>query len=642
MQTRRTVCSRDCYDTCALIAYLDEQGQLKKVIGDPSSPITRGFVCPRGAKDAQRVYTGRVLHPQVRTAPEPGREFRQVDWEEALKTVTGKLKSTLLQHGPGSVLLLDYAGNIGLKSTFSHRLWNALGVTRTDGALCSVSGQTGLAIHYGSSHGLQPEEVLEKDLIVFWGFNAPVSAPHIWYLAMQARKQRGAKIVVIDPRRSEAAKDADIWLRPRPGGDTAIVGGIINFLVNNDHMDRYFLNNETVGYDEMKEISLKWTPQRVEKESGVSPEQVESVAQLYAKNLDSATMIGIGLQKTHNGADLVRTISYIPTVLGHHRGFFYSNGKAYYVDERYLSGASRCPSTAKTVSQVDLGHILCEEDFRFVFIYNMNPLLTVPNQQALRKAFRRRSMFVVVHDTHWTRTADYADVVLPAATFFEKSDIVVPWTHRYARKSSAVIPPLGESREEVWLMQQLARGLGLEKEAPWLFEDPWKALEKAFEGAILEGSFDELMDGKMITLRAKPPERYNTLSGKIQFEPLPRHLPLRPGPGEFVLLHSAVRNYTSTQFTEVYGPIPPEVTVNPVDAQRLRIGEGDVIVLSNELGRIRLRARLSDDVPTGVLWCPRQLEDLDGISMNVLTSGQPQSIGGGPTFNSTLVRINFK
>lgn len=642
------MCPRDCYDTCSLVVRVGDDGKIQSVGGDLSHPMTHGFVCPRGKKDPEHVYANRVLFPHVRAGSKPGRDFRRASWDEALDLVAEKLSRALEAHGKDSVLLLDYAGYTGLtSSSFAHRLWNALGAPRTDYALCSTSGHEGLALHYGKSYGIQPEELLEKDLIVFWEFNAPVSSPHLWALARMARKERGARIIAVDPWQSECARGADLWIAPRPGSEVALAMGVCRTLIEKGRVDKRFIERVTRGFPVLREEALTWTTKRVRKETGIPAASLEELAAAYAGSRKSATMIGIGLQKSENGADKVRAVSLIPALLGLHRGYYYSNKKAYMVDSAYLSGESLSEKKGEIVSQVALSDAVRRGRFAFLFVYSMNPALTLPGQKAFREGLGKSSVFLTLHDTHWTETADWADIVLPAATFFEKEDLVLPWSHRYVRLSQKAIEPLGESKSEVGVMTELARKLGLAQE--WLYEDPWLAMRKAFEGALAEGTFDDLMAGKSLPLKERPRNEYQTPSGKIEFasgkgrelgiDPLPRHMPLARKPGEFVLLNSASRNYTNTQFREIYGPIPQVVMVNPRDAKSLGIAEGDPVALENELGSIRLSAKLSPHVPEGVLCSPRLLVDLDGRPMNEITSSAPQPLGSGSTFNSTLVTL---
>lgn len=639
-----TVCARDCYDTCALVATLDESGRLLSITGDPDHPITQGFPCPRSAKDPQRLTTNRITTPHVRQ----GTSFTPISWDDALDLIVHKLQNTLTMYGPSAALSLVYAGNCGLLTgTFSQRLWHALGVTQTDSALCTKSGHTGLALHYGESYGLTPDELPTQKLIVFWGFNAAVSAPHIWALARKARQDNGAQIVVIDPIRTKTAEQADRWIRPRPASDIALAYGVINALFERDAVNWDFLRTWTLGVDALQTEARKWTPAAVEQTTGVAEASLRQLVELYATQRPSATMIGIGLQKRDYGADYVRAIAFIPPLLGLHRGFFYSNGKLFPINDAVLSGEALTATPSPITSQVGLAETVNQGQFKFITIMCMNPARTLPNQQVFRAGLRREDVFVVVHDTHWTTTTEYADVVLPAPTYLEKDDLVLSWSHPYVRLSPQVVEPVTDSRSEVWVMQALARRLG--RREPYLYEDPWPVLATMFADAFLDGDFQDLRAGRLLTLKRKAPDRYPTASGKFEFfstravvngfDPLPHQPEISVETGAFVLLTSATPNYTSTQFQDIYGPIPAVVQMHPRDAARLAIADGQVINLSNAYGTMQMIAAISENVPEGVLWAPRQSEDAHGMAQNSLMTSIPQAIGKGPRFNSTTVTV---
>jgi anaerobic selenocysteine-containing dehydrogenase len=645
MKEVRTVCARDCYDACGLIVGVDETGRVVSVKGDPDHPHTRGLTCPRAAKDPERLYKDRVKRPSLKR----GDTFQEISWEEGLSLLSERLSGVLAKYGPEAVLYLDYAGNTGLLTQiFPRRLWRALGATRTDLALCSKSGHAALAMHYGAGYGVTPPELLSMALIVFWGFNAAVSAPHLWALARKTRNARGTRIVVIDPVRTRTAGEADLWIQPRPGSDVALAYGIIRHLIEREHLDRDFIAEWTVGFDALRKEAGQWTPERAEGITGVSPKQLEALGEAYGEVNPSATLIGIGLQKCDRGADQVRAASFIPALLGRHRGFFYSNGDASFLRISPLSGEDRAKRPGRVVSQVAIPEYVREGAFKLIYVSGMNPALTLPNQNAFREGLSRRDVFVAVHETHWTQTARMADLVLPAPGFLEKEDLVIPWSHDLVRLSPRAVSPVTDSRSEIRVMQELAKRLGLKEE--WLYQEPWEAVGVALEGALGDGDFESVRAGRGVRLRAKPKERYSTPSGKVEFwssraeemglDPLPKQVPLA-GEGEaFGIITSATPEYTHTQFQEVYGPIPAKVLMNPEDAKRLRIEDGDRVALSNDLGRVTMGTEISDRVPVGVLWSPRQSEGLAGGALNSLMSSKPQEIGQGPRFNSTRVRVS--
>jgi anaerobic selenocysteine-containing dehydrogenase len=660
MKQITTVCPRDCYDTCALIATLDESGQIVSVRGDPTHPLTRGLTCPRAAADPKHLVQNRVQAPYLLQNPKVHRrgaedtEITAVSWEQALDDVAHKLSETLQRWGPEAVLYLTYSGNTGLLTLdIPQRLWNALGATQTDLALCSKSGSLGLVLHYGARYGVRPEELAETGLIVFWGFNAAVSSLHLWALAREARQHHGARIVAVDPRRSETAAGADLWIQPRPGSDVALAYGLINLWLESGAADLEFIAQWTRGFEMLRAEASQWTPERVQEVTSVPQEQLRQLADEYAQHKPAATMIGIGLQKCDHGADQVRAVSFIPAVLAQHRGFYFSNSEAFHINWDLLSGRALTEKRPPIVQQVALSSLLRDGQFKFVYISGMNPAVTLPNTGAFTAGLSRQDVFAVVHETHWTETARYADLVLPAPTYLEKEDLVPPWSHNCLQLSPQVVQPVTDSRSEVWVMQELARRLGLTQE--WLYQDSWEivkqALQEAFEYDLTPtpgrgAAWDDLRAGRRLRLQSQPKEHYATPSGRIEFDstlavemgfsalPLQAPLPERQ-PDEFILLNSASAKYTSSQFQEVYGAIPAVVVINPCDAQRLGLSEGMAVQVSTDLAVAEAKASISDAAPEGIAWSPRQW-----AGQNTLLSSQPQEIGHGPRFNSTRVQIS--
>lgn len=639
------MCARDCPDACFLDVEVRD-GVVVSVRASKENPVTAGITCPRALGDPQRLYSmDRVLNPYVRETQERQR-FKLSTWDGALDLVARRLRETLDTSGPESVLLLDYYGNTGLLSSgFSRRLWTALGATRTDGAVCSASGHAALGLHYGLSYGVEPEALLDRKIIVFWGFNAKNSSPHTWALAQRARRENDAAIVVVDPRRSESTSMADLWLYPAPGSDVALCYGLARHLIVGGHVDEGFIERHCAGYEAYAEEAMGWTPERVEAVTGVSWKGVESLVDALVEYGDPVFMMGIGLNKSLQGAESVRAVSLIPALLGESRGFYYTNSRGRYLSGD-LEGRTLTSAAPRVVSQISVGDRLKAGEYRFVYVQGMNPVLTLPDSGIIAAGLTREDVFLVVHDTHLTETCRLADVVLPAATYLEKDDIVLSDSHPYVRKACRAVEPWGRSRSEIWVMRELARRLDVGEE--WVYDDPWAEAGRVLEDAFTGGGYRDLLDGSTVRLRMRPLDEYQTPSGRIEFfstaawdgvSPLPAQMALSRVSDEYVLISSSLPKYTHTQFRDVYGEIPLRVWVNPVDAERHGIDDGSEVTLFNENGRLSLTAVVTDNVPRGILWAPRQLVDGEGNLQNSLTRGVPQPIGGGPGFNSTKVRI---
>jgi anaerobic selenocysteine-containing dehydrogenase len=640
----KTVCHRDCPDTCFVDAIV-ENDRIISTRGSKDSPITQGFLCPRGLGDPKRVYSEeRILFPHITD----GNEFRRVSWSEALELVANRLASVLENYGNESVLLYDYPGNQGCLSwQYSQRLWRALGATVTDGALCSASGHAGIGLHYGLTYGLGFEEVLDCGAVLFWGNNVRVSSPHLWVLSLRARKEKGTTLVSIDPRKSETSESSDLWVNLRPGSDVALFYGVARCLIEHGKLAEKFIEEWTIGCDKLEEEVKNWTRKSVEKATNLRWEKVEELCDVLVEKPPIAFMIGLGLNKSSYGAEAARAVSLLPALLGRHRGFHYSDSNGRFIDWSYVNGSKMSDKTSKVVQQVSLGLSLNTGQFNFVFIKGSNPASTLPNQDAVRKGLQKEDVFVVVHETHWTETAKLADVVLPAATYLEKSDLNFSDHHLYTRLSMKAIEPLGECKHEIWVMQQLAERLGCRES--WLYEDPWQALEKAMMTAFENGRFDDLLKGVILKLRQRPINEYQTPSGKIELfssraleigaSPLPVQLPLDEDEGWFTLLNSSLPRWTHSQFRDVYGPIPEVVWISPADADSFGIRSGDDITLFNELGTLVVEAIVTEKVSKRVLWSPRPLTGKNGVPLNGLASDNPQTLGRGPRLNSIRVKI---
>jgi anaerobic selenocysteine-containing dehydrogenase len=641
----KTMCARDCPDACWLDVTVDNDSIIK-VEASTDNPVTNGLTCPRALGDSERTKSmDRVMYPYVRKdASSPG--FTKVSWDDAIDLVTSKLRQTIEEHGRESVLLIDYAGNCGvISSGYSKRLWNALGVTMTDYTICSASGHAGLHLHYGVSYGCQPQEIGSKKTIVFWGFNAKNSSPHQWALAAMARRENNAEIVVVDPRKSATALLSDQWIGPKPGTDVALAYGIAHYLITNELVDIDFIKSHTHGYEAYRDEALKWTPDRVENVTGINWDDITRVCKMLTENGPSVFMIGLGLNKSMTGAESCRAVSLLPALLGQHRGIYYTNPSGRYIGGD-STGSGLTTKKPKVVSMISLGERLAAGDFRFVYVFGMNPAMTLPDSRKVVQGFQRPDVFLVVHDSHITETTNLADVTLPAATYLEKDDIYTSDSHPYVRMGRRAIWPVAESIDEHLLMKVMAEKLGVKE--PWVYADPWEEMSKGFKDAFKDGSFSDLMEGKGLQLRHRPLDYYPTGTGKMEFSStsspegvsaLPVQMEIPVEKGEFIMLNSAVPNYTHTQFTEVYGDVPCMAWINPDDVEEMGLDPDAKATLYNDLGEFIVDLKPTKQVSKGVIWCPREAIDSEGNHQNGLSHGTPQLLGGGPMFNTVKVRV---
>lgn len=632
-------CPRDCYDTCFFKLVKENE---RKYLEPIEVPFGVKSGCPRALKDFERaMHKSRVLYPHI-AVKKCQRNFKKVPWDAAIKIVSEKLKQTLSEYGPEKVLLVDYAGNMGLLSRhYPQRLWYYLKISRTDYSLCDGSGDEAIKLHYGSTYGANIKEMYNSKLLVYWGFNPSLTSLHNFKIATELKKVKGVKIITIDVLKTLTSKISDLWLRPRPGTDTILALGVANYLIENGLIDKNFIRSQTIGFKEFSEHVKRFDLKHVSHETGVPVNKIVKFCEFYWEFKPSIIFIGYGLQRRMGGGEAARAISLLPALIGLHRGFYYSNTDGSLIDIGFLRG-SHLGKPSRVIPQSMLGSYLEKGDFKFVYVFLTNPAASYPNAGAIKKGLCRDDVFVVVHDTHWGDTACLADVVLPAPTYLEKFDIVRGYWHDHIAYSIKVMDTMGESKSEIEVAKLIAKGLGLDTSK--IFGNVNEVLKKTLGQEILE----ELREKGYSKLPYRSLSEYQTPSGKIEFysstafkngkNPLPMPVKEEKTEYPFNLITSSDVKYTNSQFTEVYGMPEPCVFINPVDAKELGVVSNDVVEVESIYDSVKLKVAISDVVPPKVVLALKQTISLDGKRINVLTRDMP-SEHGGATINSTRVRI---
>jgi molybdopterin guanine dinucleotide-containing S/N-oxide reductase-like protein len=482
------VCSHDCPDSCAVLVTVNSEGRAIKVEGDPSHPVTQGFLCGKVAKYLDRVYSPqRILHPLRRKAGIPkgplvkGREleaFERVSWDDALDAIAEKLVEIAAEHGPESILPYSYAGTIGLLGygSMDRRFFHRLGASQLDRTICAEAGGQAWKLVYGKKLGTPNEDFPHSRLIIAWGANIHGTNIHLWPFVEQARRN-GARFIVIDPYRTRTAGLADWHIAIRPGTDVALALGMMHVILRDGLEDRAYIEEMTHGFAELRERVQEYTPERVAAWTGLTVSEVEQLAREYATAQPSVIRMNYGVQRSENGGTAVRAIAMLPALTGawRHRGggaqlstsgAFKWNEQA--IQRPDLMQASPLGRLARVVNMSRLGHALTElgdapEDgprVHALFVYNSNAAAVAPNQNVVRRGLERPDLFTVVHEQFMTDTTDYADHILPATSFLEHTDIQGAYGHYYVQQSTQAIAPLGEARSNVWLFSQLAQRMG--------------------------------------------------------------------------------------------------------------------------------------------------------------------------------------
>ncbi|WP_232054711.1 molybdopterin-dependent oxidoreductase [Thermococcus sp. 2319x1] len=627
-----SVCMRDCYDTCAIISELRD-GKLF-VRGNPDHPITRGFLCQKGALLPKWFHSEeRLKKPLMRETLED--KFREVEWDEAIKVVAEKLKETIESYGSESVLVYNYAGDRGVVNyAFPLRLFHYLNTAMLDYGICDRAGQEALKDVYGSAVGMDPEELKNQKLIVYWGINPLWTNLHGFMLA----KKHNLEKWVVDVIRTETAKRSEKFFQIRPNTDALFALGIAKVIVENELYDKDFVRENVYGFEGFAEYLKKINLDFVSEETGIEKERIEEFAFEYSEKR-GIIHIGYGFQRSLNGGEAVRAISILPALVGHKFGFIYDMKT---IDKSYAEGAFLRTKPVKGIPQMKLAEYIERGEIKFLYIYNANPLASLPNQNRLRKAIMENDVFVVTHDIFLTDTALYSHVVLPANTFFERFDIADSYYHRYVALNEPVTRLYGKSNSEVARM--LAKAMGIEN--PYLYESDEEVVRKVLEMNGL--SLEELKKKGFAKVEAKG-RKYDTPSGKIEFysqralrrglSPFPKYKPLK---GKGLQLLSPTWKLTITsQYHNTYNIIDPHLYINPKDAQARGIKENDEVEVFNEYGKIKTVAKISEDVPEGVVILYKAFwVRLLGWNVNFLTSDETvEKYGNASAFHSTWVEV---
>ncbi|WP_297092500.1 molybdopterin-dependent oxidoreductase [Thermococcus sp.] len=630
-----SVCMRDCYDTCSMVSELKD-GRLG-IKGSAEHPVTAGFLCPKGALLPKWFHAeDRLKRPLVRVGERGSGEFRETGWDEAVGIVAKKLRATIEEYGSESVLVYQYAGDRGVVNyAFPLRLFHHLNTAMLDYGICDRAGQEALRDVYGTAIGMDPEGLKEQRLIVYWGINAFWTNLHGFMLA----KRYNLEIWTVDVVRTETAKRSDRFFQVRPGTDVLLALGVAKVIIEENLYDRAFVRENVYGFEEFKNYVKTLSLDYVSRETGLSVEQIEEFAEEYAEKR-GIIHIGYGFQRSLAGGEAVRAIAILPALVGHRFGFIYDMKT---IDKSYAEGAFLRTKPTRRIPQMKLAEYIERGEVKFIYIYNSNPLASLPNQNRLRKALRENDVFVVTHDIFLTDTALYSDVVLPANTFFERLDIADSYYHRHVALNEPVARLYGKSNSEVTRL--LAKALGID--SSYLYESDEEVIRKVLE---LNGlSWDKLKRKGFVKVPEKA-KRWETPSGKIEFystraverglSPFPEYRRFE-GKYPLRLLTPTHRMTITSQYHNTHGMIDPNLHINPADAGERGIRDGDAVEVFNDNGRIRTRARLSDDVPPGVVLLYKAFwARLLGWNANFLTADETvEKYGNASAYHSTWVDV---
>lgn len=668
-------CQHDCPDTCGWEVTV-ERGRAVKLRGRESHPASGGELCPKVNRYLDRVYGDqRVLTPLLRAGPKGEGTFVPISWAEALDRIASRFGSIIDQHGPSAIVPFTSAGNQGaLAMFFGDRFWNRLGATRLTGALCGSVAVAGLEATNGTAASLDPAEIGHARLIILWATNTRLTNRHLWRTIESAR-EGGAQLVVVDPVRTATADLADWHVQPRPGTDVALMLAMIHVLVRDGLVDRSWVDEHTVGFDELQAAAAAWTPRRAEDECGVPADDIERLARVYGTVRPAAIRTLIGAEHHEHGAMFFRTLACLPALVGAWSDRGGGLALSVYpwttrpIDLERLRGDHLASAPRRELPLPAVATWLADEHLEppveALVVVGSNPAVSVPDVDALRRALRRESLFTIVHEQFLTDTAKFADIVLPATTAIEAHDIVPGYGHLWIGWNEPAIAPVGECVSNAELHRRLARAMGFGDAE--LFEDDLDVLA----GVLSPDDLSTLRtDG---WLRAPYPDDgrphghggFTTPSGKVELASptlatlgLPR-LPnfdtaressasaavVERHPFQLLTPKRHIR-FLNTGYAHLPHHGPPEggprLEIHPDDAAGLGLDDGAVARVHNDRGSLSLRVSLSDRLPRRVVavpwgWWADHHEDDNPA--NVLTSAAPTDWGGGVALSSTMVAI---
>ncbi len=637
----RTTCPRDCYDACGIVVKTSADGVIN-VVGDPDHHISRGALCGKcsiGYNGVWRDPDRRLTRPLRRAGPKAKGRFQPVSWDEALGDIAHRLNTIRSEDGASAILHTHYTGTCSLiAGSFPLRFFNRMGATEVDpDTVCNKAGHAALQLMYGeSTRGFDPRTIDGSHCVMIWGANPSASAPHVhqyWLGETSVPK------IVVDPIRHETAAAADIHLQLYPGTDCALAFAMLHVIAAAGRVDRSFLATHALGWEEIEsqlpECSLAWG----EAMTGVPAHLIEDAALLYATG-PSLLWMGQGFQRQTFGGNAMRAVALLPAATGnlgrYGAGFLYLNGwDTRGVDAGYLTAAHLKPKSAQTISHMDLAGRLESPETKALVTWNNNIAVSSPEQQRLRRALQRENLLQITLDLFQTETANYADYVLPAASFLEFDDVVLSYFNASISAQAKAVAPLGEALPNQEIFRRLAEAMGLTD--PELFETDADMIATLLDQAKPGLTFEALSEVGTIEYPAEPVvqfERhdYRTPSGKIELAGgafikagLPRapfpSAEARPVDGELRLLSPASKWLMNSSFgndPKVLKQLgEDQAFMHPDEAHARGLEDGTRVKLGNQTGALTLRLTVSAEVPMGVVLAHKSRWTANGTASNV-------------------------
>ena len=667
-------CPHDCPDTCSLLTTVQD-GVAIKVQGNPNHPLTDGVLCTKVSRYTERTYhPDRLLYPMKRVGPKGSGQFQQVSWDAALSDIATRLNAIADKH-PERILPYSYAGTMGMVQgeSIAMRFFNLLGAAKLDRTICSSAGGEALAQTFGSKVGMKVQHFAESKLILIWGSNVITSSVHFWRIAQEA-KRHGAKLVCIDPRRTETADKCDVHLALNPGTDAALALALMHELITHDWLDHDYIQNHTVGFEALRERALQWPPERAGEVCGLKAEDIRQLAHDYAHTKPAAIRLNYGVQRSRGGGNAVRAVACLPALTGawrHRAGgvVLSASGHALHNGVALQRPDLHTHVTAPLINMSTIGDALNTQGLvEALVVYNSNPVAVAPESAKVVKGFAREDLFTVVLEHFMTDTADHADYVLPATTQLEHWDIHNSYGHTDMVLNRPAIAPMGEAKTNTQIFRELASRMGMDN--PLLQEDDESLCRLALQNprnlqSAAPVTWDALLkDGFAHWPVADAPFAqggFPTASGKCEFfserlaaqglDGLPDYLPnYEPANAQatypLAMISPPARNFLNSSFVNVKSlrdmEGEPLLEIHPDDAATRQVKDGAMVRVFNDRGSYQCKAQISTRAQVGMvvglgIWW-RKL-GTDGKNVNELTSQRLTDMGRAPVFYDCAVQV---
>ncbi len=687
IEHRPSVCPHDCPSTCALDVEVVDGKTIGRVHGAKDQTYTAGVICAKVARYAERIHhPERLLYPLKRTGPKGSGQFVRISWDEALEEIAARFLSAEREFGSQSIWLNYYAGTMGkVMRDGVNRLAHAKKYSRHNGTICINLAWPGVLAGTGKIMGPDPREMAKSDCVVLWGTNAVATQVNVMTHALRARKERGAKIIVVDVYNNDTMKQADMPIILKPGTDAALACALMHVLFRDGYADWDYLEKYTDAPHELQAHLQTRDPHWASQITGLSVEEIEAFAKLIGETKRTYFRLGYGFTRQRNGAVSMHAALSIAAVTGAWRyeggGAFHNNAAIFNLRETMIMGTDVIDPKARLLDQCEVGAILCGDEkalsggppVKAMLIQNTNPLSVAPDQNRVRQGFSRDDLFLVVHEQFMTETAAMADIVLPATMFLEHDDLYSGGGNQHISLGLKLIDPPGECRNNHDVICDLAARVGAHHPG---FE---KTPRQLIDATLQEGGWGGFDDLAAINWRDVQPDfetshflkGFNWPDGKFRFKAdWPRvafggrlsgpwrNMPTFPDywpviedadtEHPFRLTTSPARSFLNSTFNETPSSRTregrPSLLIHPVDAAALGIADGAKIIVGNKRGEIRLHAKMFDGVQRGVvvsegIWPNSAFEDGKGV--NTLTSAESPAPFGGGAFHDNKVWVKL-